>query len=172
MQQEPRERLVDLVVEVAGDPRALVLLRLEGGARRPPALGLEPLEHAPERDLEPRHLLGLGAPIRRRPEVRPRPREVGALHRVDQPLERGESSRESNALKTTIAAIATARMTSALARSSSSAAREQAGGADRERDHDEVGEQHLGQERARAHRPRSVDIEAASPGARCAGLGS
>ena len=53
-QQQAGQRLVDLVVEVAGDPGPLLLLRGERGARGAPALGLEPLEHPPEGELEPR----------------------------------------------------------------------------------------------------------------------
>jgi hypothetical protein len=172
VQQEPGERLVHLVVEIAGDPGALVLLGVEGGACRPPALGLEPFEHAPEGDLEARNLLGLGAPVRRSPEVRPGAREVGALHRFDQPLERGESSREEQHVEEHRRCDRDRQDHQRGREAEVVAAREQARGADRERDHDEVGNQHLGQESARSHRPPSVDIEDASPGARCAGIGS
>ena len=52
-QQEAGQRLVDLVVEVAGDPGPLLLLGVERGARGAAALGLQPLEHRAERALQP-----------------------------------------------------------------------------------------------------------------------
>ena len=83
MQQDAGERLVDLVVEVAGDAGALLLHA--PAARRSGAapLGLEPLEHAPERELRRSHLLGLGAAVDEAAEVDAGARQVGALHRVD-----------------------------------------------------------------------------------------
>ena len=56
-QQQAGERLVDLVVQVARDPGALLLLGGERGARGPAALGLEPLEHADERLVQALDLL-------------------------------------------------------------------------------------------------------------------
>ena len=93
-QQQRGQRLVDLVVEVAGDARALLLLRGERGARGPAPLGLEALEHAPEGALEPRHLLGLAAPVGGAAQVGARAGEVGALHLVHQPLQGPEAALE------------------------------------------------------------------------------
>ena len=70
-QQQPGQRLVDLVVEVAGDPGALLLLGVERGARGAPALGLEPLEHAAERQVQALDLLGPAAGSARRAGWRP-----------------------------------------------------------------------------------------------------
>ena len=47
-QQDPGQRLVDLVVEVLGDPRALLLLGAQHGAAGLAALVLEPAHHAVE----------------------------------------------------------------------------------------------------------------------------
>ena len=55
-QQQPGQRLVDLVVEIAGDPGAL--LGVQRRARRASPLGLEALEHLVEGALEAEHLLG------------------------------------------------------------------------------------------------------------------
>ena len=56
-QQQAGQRLVDLVVEVAGDAGALLLLGLERGARGAPALGLQALEHPREGAVQARDLL-------------------------------------------------------------------------------------------------------------------
>jgi hypothetical protein len=75
-------------VEVLGQALALLLLRAQDRARALAALDLEAVEHPVEGGVEPRHLdrvavdlgaLGVG-------------RQVGLLHRADQPLERLEAA--------------------------------------------------------------------------------
>ena len=75
-QQDRRQRLVDLVVQVLGDPRALLLLRPQHRAAGLAPLRLEPLEHPVERVGELVDLLAprAWAPRRARPGARGRPR--------------------------------------------------------------------------------------------------
>ena len=64
-QQQPGQRLVDLVVEVAGDAGPLLLLRLQGGRPGPPPLGFQAAHHPQEGELDPLHLLGLADAVDR-----------------------------------------------------------------------------------------------------------
>src|SRR6266511_2839386 len=91
VQQHAGQRLVDLVVEVARHPGALLLHRLECRARGTPALRVEPLQHAPERDLEALDLLGLRSTVHQSAEVDAGARQVGLLHRLDESLQRLEA---------------------------------------------------------------------------------
>jgi hypothetical protein len=90
-QQQSRERLVDLVVQIARDSRALLLLRLQRRTGGAAALGLEALEHPDERVMQPLDLLGAARALGE-PEVRSGAGEVGALHLVDEVLERLEAA--------------------------------------------------------------------------------
>ena len=91
-QRDRGQRLVDLVVEVLGDPPPLALLGLDRGPPGLPALGLEPRDHPPERAVE---ALDLGAVARGAPTS---PLlgigEVDLLHRRDQLVERLEAAAE------------------------------------------------------------------------------
>ena len=64
-QQQAGQRLVDLVVEVAGDPRPLLLLGAQGGRPGAPPLGFEAPHHAQEGELDPLDLLGLADAVDR-----------------------------------------------------------------------------------------------------------
>ena len=79
-------------MEVAGDPRPLLLLRPQ--RRRPCAapLGLEPVHHPQEGELEPLGLLGLGDAVDRRRQHRAGAAEVDLLHLLDQVLDRRETA--------------------------------------------------------------------------------
>ncbi len=89
-EQQGGQGLVDLVVEVAGDPLALALLGAQGRVRGAAALGLEPFEHRVERALDADDLLGPVRDDRRRRRLA----EVGLLHLRDEILERREAARE------------------------------------------------------------------------------
>ena len=94
--QQAGKRLVDLIVEVPGDPGPLLLLRREGGVGGAPALRLEPLEHPREGVVQSGDLLRVGGGADRA-QVRARARQVGALHLVDQLLERLEAALDQRA---------------------------------------------------------------------------
>ena len=90
-QQQPGQRLVDLVVQVAGDAGALLLLGAQGGGPGAPALGFEAAQHAQEGELDPLDLLGLADPVDRLRQRRGGPVEVDLLHVLDQLVERREA---------------------------------------------------------------------------------
>jgi hypothetical protein len=83
---------VDLVVEVAGDASALLLLRLQRGGAGAPALGFEPPHHPQEGELDPLHLLGLADAVDRARQQRAGAAEVDLLHLLDQSLQRGAAA--------------------------------------------------------------------------------
>ena len=87
-QQDRRQRLVDLVVEVLRDPLALLLLRAKHAVCGLAALGLEPVEHAVERGLS---RITSSASARDARRAAASARQVGLLHRADQPLERPQA---------------------------------------------------------------------------------
>ncbi len=88
-EEQSGERLVDLVVQVAGDPGPLLLLGAQGRVRSAAALGLQPLQHLVERALEADHLL---RPLCLHREVGRRgPAQVRLLHLRDQALQRLEA---------------------------------------------------------------------------------
>ena len=95
-QQQPGQRLVDLVVEVAGDPRPLLLLGLQRRGPGAPPLGFQPSHHPQEGELDPLHLLGLADAVDRGRQQRPGSAQVDLLHLLDQPLERSEATFEAN----------------------------------------------------------------------------
>ena len=78
-------------MEIAGDPRPLLLLRVQGGRAGPSPLGFQPPHHPQEGELDPRHLLGLADAVDRGGEEGPGAGEVDLLHRLDQILERLQS---------------------------------------------------------------------------------
>ena len=90
-QQDRRERLVHLVVEVAGEPAALLLLRAHHELARAPALLLHALEQAPERLGQPADLLG--RPLRGEVQ-RPGSGRVHLLDALDQALQRAKAALE------------------------------------------------------------------------------
>src|SRR5438067_3296277 len=88
-QQDRGQRLVDLVVEVAREPPAVLLLRAQHEPTRPAPLVLDPAQEAPERDRKPLDLLDRGA---RHDELGGRLRRVELLQTCDQLLERREAA--------------------------------------------------------------------------------
>ena len=162
-QQQPGQRLVDLVVEVARDSRALLLLGVEGGARRSPALGLEPLEHADEGAVQTGDLLRPGRRLHVT-QVGAGPGEVGALHLIDEPLEGAEAPLQKDQVDRDaerdrkpeherglwIFAEVDVRV------------RRQDRGDDRGDDQHQVDDQHLGEQIAPSHAPSIEDGRAAS----------
>jgi hypothetical protein len=94
-QEDARERLVGLVVQVAGDARALGLPRLEDRARGARALHLEALEHPVVGLAQPRDLLHLAGRRGHRGAARG---EVDRLHRGDELLERREPAAQDEAV--------------------------------------------------------------------------
>ena len=90
-QQDRRKRLVHLVVEVAGQPPALLLLRAHHELTRAAALLLHALEQAPERLGQPADLLGRAL----RGEVeRAGCGRIDLLDALDQALERAKAPLE------------------------------------------------------------------------------
>ena len=86
-QQDRRQRLIDLVVEVLREALSLLFLRSQHAARGVPALGLEAVEHAVEGALEADDLLGVGPRGLGAPGPR---REISLLGGADQAGERPE----------------------------------------------------------------------------------
>ena len=90
-QQDRGQRLVHLVVEVAGEPAALLLLRAHHELARAAALLLHALEQPPERLGQPADLLG--RPVRGEVE-RPGCGRIHLLDALDQALQRAKAALE------------------------------------------------------------------------------
>ena len=95
-QQDPGQRLVDLVVEILGEAPALLLLRAQDGAAGLAALLLDPAQHRVEARGQTADLLGGAA--RHGGAREARRGEVGRVHARDQRLDRREARRSSSEL--------------------------------------------------------------------------